>query len=242
MAATSRSSPDDYFDAIASSYDSQARRGLPRYNEMIDELVASLPEKASHVLELGSGTGNLTLRLLERFPSTPIDVVDASVGMLDVLRLRVPDHPRMRILNSPFENLDRPTGTYDLVTSSMSLHHVIDKRTFYARIYSWLRPGGFLIFADELTGALPHVQAYHWDRWLAFANRPEGLSPDELRECLAHVETYDHYETLPDQVELLSAAGFSPVDCVWRHLNYAIFAAVVYPTGQNQAKGRPARA
>jgi tRNA (cmo5U34)-methyltransferase len=194
---------------------------------MISELVESLPEEADSILELGCGTGALTLRLLKRFPSSSIDLVDDSEGMLAVLRHSIPrdEHPRLRLENSAFEDLNRPEGAYDLVTSSMSLHHVVDKRPLYNQIHSWLRPGGFLIFADELSGTVSHIQASHWDRWLAFATRPDGLSPKELAECLAHVEKCDHYETLPDQLNYLTSAGFSPVDCVWRHLNYAIFVA-----------------
>jgi ubiquinone/menaquinone biosynthesis C-methylase UbiE len=224
----SASTPGSYFDGIASSYDSQAQRGLPRYDEMISELVRTLPERAEQILELGCGTGALTFRLLERFPVAAIEVVDASKPMLEVLQGRVPpeDRSRLRVVNSPFEELDRRAGSFDLVTSSMSLHHVVDKQAFYERIRSWLRPGGFLVFADELIGAVPYVQARLWDRWIAFAKRPDGLTTDELDDCLAHVETYDHYETLADQLGYLSGAGFAPVDCVWRYLNYAVFVAV----------------
>lgn len=216
---------DAYFDVIAPSYDSQALRGIPRYEEMISELVESLPGKADSILELGCGTGALTLRLLKRYPSASIDLVDASEGMLEVLRRSIPrdEHARLQIVNSTFEDLNRSEGAYDLVTSSMSLHHVVDKRTLYTRIHSWLRPGGFLIYADELSGAVSHIQTAHWDRWMAFATRPDGLNPEELAECLVHVEKYDHYETLPDQLSYLASAGFSTVDCVWRHLNYAVF-------------------
>jgi tRNA (cmo5U34)-methyltransferase len=220
---------DTYFNTIAPSYDSQARRGIPRYDEMLAELAESLPVEADSVLELGGGTGALTRRLVARFPKASIDVVDASEGMLEVLRRSVlrDEAPRLQIVHAAFEDLARPAGIYDLVTSSMSLHHVIDKTTFYTSIHTWLRPGGFLIFADELTGAIPHIQACHWDRWLAFAGRTDGLTREELEECLEHVETYDHYETLPNQLSFLKAAGFSTVDCVWRHLNYAIFVAAV---------------
>lgn len=40
------------------------------------------------------------------------------------------------------------------------------------------------------------------------------------------MEQFDHYETLPRQLELLSDAGFTQVDCTWRYLNYGVFVAV----------------
>ena len=40
------------------------------------------------------------------------------------------------------------------------------------------------------------------------------------------MNVFDHYETLPAQLELLRTAGFREVDCVWRNGNYGIFVAV----------------
>ncbi|MFQ5699235.1 MAG: hypothetical protein ACE5IL_13240 [Myxococcota bacterium] len=68
-------------------------------------------------------------------------------------------------------------------------------------------------------------ESLHWNAWLAFARQPGHLSPAEIEDILVHVDTQDHYETLPAQIDLLRDAGFREVDCVWRYLNYAIFTA-----------------
>ena len=43
----------DFFGAIAERYDSLARRGMPRYGEMLSALIAVTPDRAEDVLELG---------------------------------------------------------------------------------------------------------------------------------------------------------------------------------------------
>ncbi len=58
----------DYFGAMVAGYDSLIRRAVPRYDEMTDRLVDYLPPAAARVLELGCGTGNLTLRLVMTIP------------------------------------------------------------------------------------------------------------------------------------------------------------------------------
>ena len=134
------------------------------------------------------------------------------------------ERAQLRVGN--FETLELETRRADLITSNMSLHHVAAKGPFYAGLRRALRPGGSLVFGDEVTGAVPYTQALHWNDWLEFATRPGHLTPEQLEECYRHMEAHDHYETLPNQLALLRDAGFSRVDCVWRYLNYAIFVAL----------------
>src|SRR6266550_9328266 len=80
-----------YFGAMAESYDSLIRRAVPRYEEMTARLLEYLPREADSVLELGCGTGNLSLALAHRFPSASLTFVDASTEMLAVTRTRIED-------------------------------------------------------------------------------------------------------------------------------------------------------
>ena len=121
----------------------------------------------------------------------------------------------------------------------MSLHHLIDKLPFYTTIHDSLRAGGHFVFADELTGVVPYIQRLHWSDWLDFASQPGHLSQQELDDLLRHCETLDHYETLPDQLALLSSAGFGEVDCIWRASNYAIFAAANFTYDGGNKKRYP---
>ncbi|MCH6554813.1 MAG: PD40 domain-containing protein [Acidobacteria bacterium] len=59
----------DYFREMASKYDSMVLRAMPRYDEMLAELVRCLPEKSASVLELGCGTGRLTEVLAANYPA-----------------------------------------------------------------------------------------------------------------------------------------------------------------------------
>ena len=231
MASSERSHDvADFFSERATEYESQARRGLPRREEMLSELVRCLPADAHDVLELGCGAGALTLMLAERYPEAQLTPVDASPEMLKVARGRLDATganagERVRFVESHFERFDAGTAGYDLVTATMSLHHVEDKAPFYRRLHAALRPGGFLIFADELTGAVEHVERLHREGLAGLRRRAGGLSGEEIEATLEHERDFDHYETLPHQLDLLGEAGFAPVDCAWRYWNYAIFVA-----------------
>jgi len=69
-----------YFGSMVQSYDSLIARAVPRYGEMTDRLVEYLacgPGRES-ILELGCGTGNLSMRLVAAFPDAAITFVDAA--------------------------------------------------------------------------------------------------------------------------------------------------------------------
>jgi ubiquinone/menaquinone biosynthesis C-methylase UbiE len=224
-------SPEELFNAIARDYDSIARRGMPRYDEMLDAIVACLVDGPGDVLELGCGTGALTARLAERYPDARIHAIDASPEMLELAEARIVSAGvaaggmvgETSFAHGRFEDLDLAGHSYDLIASNMSLHHIEDKGPFYGELHSALRPGGLLVFGDELKGALPHIEERHLGAWRDFASRQGGLSQDELDTIERHSTEIDHYETLPRQLELLGEAGFEQVDCVWRYLNYGVF-------------------
>ena len=220
----------DFFGAIAERYDSLTRRGMPRYGEMLSALIAVTPDRAEDVLELGCGTGALTIRLSARYPEAKLLALDGAREMVALAQERLGEADVQRTTEVSFdvrrfEETELPRQSYDLIASNMSLHHVEDKAPFYAGLHDALKPGGLLAFGDELTGALPHIEELYWNGWLEFARQPDHLTEGEISEIISHTEEADHYETLPDQLALLKSAGFLTVDCIWRYLNYAVFVA-----------------
>jgi ubiquinone/menaquinone biosynthesis C-methylase UbiE len=215
---------DQYFDDIAAEYDDIARRGMPQRDELLAEVVRWLPEDAADVLELGCGTGALTALLAERYPVAHVTAADASAEMLSIASKRLGAR-QIDFVASKFEDLALDHRAFDVIASNMALHHIADKAPFYRSMRLALRPGGTLVLGDEVLGITPEVERRNWDDWLVYARRPGGLSEDQIAGIEEHMTTFDHYETLPRQLELLRDAGFHGVDCVWRSFLYGVFVA-----------------
>lgn len=219
-----------YFGSMVESYDSLIRRAVPRYDEMIARLIEYLPLKAGDILELGSGTGNLSLQLARMFGDASLTYVDASAEMLAVTSSRLEQAGALlrhsTFVESRFEELDFPPETFDLVVSSISLHHVVDKAGLYRRLRTSLREGGTFCFADQIRGEPEGNHQINWERWLDFCRAPGNCSPDEIQSLLDHAAAHDHYTTLTDHVQLLNEAGFASIDCVWRNWMWGIVTAV----------------
>lgn len=79
----------EFFGSMVEEYDSLIRRAVPRYDEMIGRLIAYLPRRAERVLELGCGTGNLSVALPGRYPDAAITFVDAAPEMVAITRSRL---------------------------------------------------------------------------------------------------------------------------------------------------------
>jgi tRNA (cmo5U34)-methyltransferase len=103
--------PDEYLDLMRSE--------LPDYF-VLQEEAAALCGGAGTLLELGTGTGETALRVLERNPGASLVGVDASADMLSVARERLPGADlRVARLEEPL-----PPGPFDLVFSVLAIHHL----------------------------------------------------------------------------------------------------------------------
>jgi tRNA (cmo5U34)-methyltransferase len=217
-----------YFGAMVTEYDSLIRRAVPRYDEMLARAVEYMPARATRVLELGCGTGNLSLAVAARFPDAELVLVDGSAEMLALTRHRLEaQHPGRDVacVESRFEDLELAPAAFDLVTSSISLHHVVDKAAFLRGVRAWLAPGGSLVYTDQMRGRTDAHHALNMERMHDFWRLPEHLTPDEHAHLDAHADAHDHYASVPDQLAWLAAAGFRDVDCVWRNWMWGILTA-----------------
>jgi len=213
---------------MADSYDSLIARAVPRYQEMTDRLAGYLPAHSARILDLGCGTGNLTLRLAADHAAAAITAVDAAPEMTALTARRMAEvgvRARLTTMTQRFEDLSFPPGSFDLVTSCISLHHVRDKADLYRRIHGWLAPGGTLRFADQLRGGTDAIHAINWARWLEFCALPGHCTAEEIRSLVEHAAAHDHYTPLQEHFELLGRAGFGDLDCVWRNWIWGIITA-----------------
>jgi tRNA (cmo5U34)-methyltransferase len=225
---TTAPSASEYFGSMAAGYDSLIRRAVPRYDEMLARLLEYCPAATTRILELGCGTGNLTLLLARCFPAAAITTVDAAQEMTQLTTARAREAgygERVTAVTSRFEDLAFQAGSFDLVASCMSLHHVREKAPLYQRFAAWLVPGGALCVADQFLGAAQEVQRRHWDLWLGFCREPGHCSEEELRSLIDHAAAHDHYEPLQAHFGYLLGAGFTSPDCAWRNGMYAVLTA-----------------
>ncbi|MBU5635552.1 class I SAM-dependent methyltransferase [Geomonas sp. Red69] len=138
------------FDAVAEQWDQEPRR-LKLAQDVVAALRKVLPlTRAMEVLDYGCGSGLVTLGLHPFIGR--ITGADSSRGMLDVLDKKIQaqglDNVSTMLLDLEKHGLE---GSFDLIVSSMTLHHVQDVPSLIASLSMALKPGGWLALADLAT-------------------------------------------------------------------------------------------
>jgi ubiquinone/menaquinone biosynthesis C-methylase UbiE len=140
----------------AEHHDRQANEADPRSLPPLELDVwrAAVVEAAGEVhgravLELGCGSGDLTLRLLAR--GARLTAIDISPGMVELVRTRIAYHPEGReaqLLVAPAEATGLESGSFDLVVGTYVIHH-LDVERAAAEAARLLRPGGRCLFVEN---------------------------------------------------------------------------------------------
>jgi len=119
----------------------------------------ALIRRGDSVLDVGCGTGEVTLRAKARTAHGKVYGIDPAPEMIAVARKKAArKHLDVEFRVGVIEALPFPDSSLDVVTSSLMMHHLPDdlKRRGLTEIYRVLKPGGRLLIADFMrpTGAL----------------------------------------------------------------------------------------
>ena len=100
------------------------------------------------VLDYGCGTGLLSFLLSEKVKQ--IKAADTSSGMLDQIRNKL-SQTKIRNIEPVIFDIETqplPNEHYDVIVSSMTLHHLNDVPGAIRKLCQLLKPGGSIVLAD----------------------------------------------------------------------------------------------
>ena len=114
---------------------------------------------ARHVLDVGCGAGNYTLKLLQRQYDLDVTLVDLSKPMLDRARQRIGEvtEGEVTTMQGDIRELDIGEERYDIILAAAVLHHLRDESQWlhvFKKLYLSLKPGGSVWVFDLRQGVL----------------------------------------------------------------------------------------
>ncbi len=215
------------FDKYASLYDLSRRRLIPNFDGFYGAVLEILPfakDRMLNVLDLGAGTGLLSEMLVKSFPVASFTLIDVSGRMLEQAKERLSAyHNSFTYLQDDYEEVDSFDGSFDLVVSALSIHHLTQeaKLNLFQNVYDSLNPGGLFINADQVLGATPVIDMTYQEMWLRQV-REHGVTEDELAAALERMQD-DKMATLEFQLKGLKKSGFQNVNCWYKQYSFAVY-------------------
>jgi len=115
------------------------------------------------VLDLGSGTGNLSLRVPD---CADLVCVDISAKMTEIARDKLKTRPNVRFIHVDLlEYFHQDDQRFDAIVSTYAVHHLTEdeKLVLFQHVWDRLDPGGRAVFGDlmvENESAVEELKAH----------------------------------------------------------------------------------
>lgn len=149
----------DWFKDWANEYDNTLGK-IDRHHQLLN-LVVELSDvkQGQKVLDIGCGTGLLSLKFLKKADCS-ITGIDSSQEMLSIfndkiVKLGLSDRIATKLEDAADLNFEE--NSFDVVASTVTLHHLKNKLPTIEKIHDILKPGGRFVLGDidmDTTGKI----------------------------------------------------------------------------------------
>ncbi|MFB5088712.1 class I SAM-dependent methyltransferase [Psychrobacillus sp. PGGUH221] len=187
----------DIFDGWAHSYDASVSGEDPEYRDVFEGYETILREVANRVsgtvIEFGTGTGNLTAKLIEEGIS--VIGIEPNTKMRELTAKRFPS---IKVIDGDLLQFNSESERIDAIVSTYVFHHLTDEEKGVAlkKYAELLSKEGKIVFADTVFITEEAKQ----DQIEKERNRGFNNVADDL--------VREYYTTIPILTKLFEEAGF----------------------------------
>jgi ubiquinone/menaquinone biosynthesis C-methylase UbiE len=223
------------FDTAADEYDTSEHFiiSAKKFVELIE-----LPDsKDIHILDISTGTGNLTIELAHKFPHADIHGVDISDKMLEVAKTKtkVLGIKNITFHHQDVEDLEFDNFKFDLIVCGYGLFFYPNMDNVFCDICSRLKDDGIFAFSTFTTSAFePYSGAFLDMLEKDFDIKPPKVlkkrtlkTIDEIKELCSLVE-YKNFDIKPIDIRYLMKT-----DTLWNLFNSAGYKGLLNQLGDN---------
>lgn len=215
-------------------FDDMLRRSIPDYDAMretVTDLGTRFVRPDTWVVDLGCSRGEALAPFVDRFGAhnhfLGLEVSEPMVaaarerfeGMVNAGIVDIREHDLREL---PIPKL--PTSLA-LAVFTLQFIPVEHRQGIVLDIHDRLVPGGAFLFAEKVTGATAQLQRSLVATYHDLKHR-HGYSLDDIERKRRALENRLVPLSARWNEELLTAAGFRHVECVWRRLSFAAWLAV----------------
>ncbi|MBN3582953.1 class I SAM-dependent methyltransferase [Algoriphagus aestuarii] len=197
--------------------------------ELITEAAKRITPNATHLLDVGCGAGNYTIKMLTKLPDLNCTLVDLSLPMLQKAEERVSKVTtgKIRIIQQDIREAKLEDHGFDIILAGAVLHHLRDDEDWeqtFTKLYHLLKPGGCLMISDLITQENPILDTYTWER---YGDYLEKIGGKEYRQkVLEYVDKEDSPRSMSYQLGLMKKVGFSSTEILHKNMCFGAFGGI----------------
>ncbi|MDR2436840.1 MAG: methyltransferase domain-containing protein [Endomicrobium sp.] len=198
--------------------------------EIATESAKRLVPHALNLLDVGSGAGNYTLKMLSKSPNLNCTLIDLSKPMLDKALDRISKQTikgKIQLIQSDIRNVELENNSFDIILSGAALHHLRndgDWENIFAKFYKALKQKGCLIISDLIFQNNNLLTDYMLELYSNYLNSLGG--EDFCQGILNKIEKEDTPRPLDYQLDLMKKVGFKAVEVLHKNMCFAVFGAI----------------
>jgi len=134
------------FDDVSKEWDNEKR--IERAKVIANKIKTSIPVlKNKSAMEFGCGTGLISFNLIDIFEN--ITLIDNSQGMINVVNEKIKKLDLSHINSYCYDLIEKSLDKkYDIIYSSMALHHIVHIDELSKKFYNMLNLKGTLCIVD----------------------------------------------------------------------------------------------
>lgn len=140
-----------FFDGLAEKYDATNIMHSFGTKNIIDSLALGkipVPHNAK-ILDICTGSGDIAIKLAEKYPDSKIEALDASEEMLRVARKKSAGFNNINYLSGDALNLPFDDNTFDFAIISFGLRNLTNLEQGLKEMQRVVKPGGYICNIDQ---------------------------------------------------------------------------------------------
>lgn len=207
----------------------QSTLDAPLCLELLTDAAKAASPSAKHLLDIGCGAGNFSLKMLEKVSGLDCTLIDLSRPMLDKAKERVSSQTngKITVLQQDIREAVFPENSFDIILAGAVFHHLRDEDDWayvFSKLYKSLKPGGSLWISDLVVQDSLEVNKLIWEH---YGNYLEKIGGEAYRkDVLAYIEKEDSPRSVNFQLELMKRIGFTQVEILHKNLCFAAFGGI----------------
>jgi len=137
-----------FFNEFAAEYEAQSRYRYLFYRWIIQTIMRQIDDGKWEILDLGTGTGELLVKLANKFRQSHITGLDISAAMIEKARKVAAKTSVNNVAFIVSSMEEAEIGKIDFAVSCLAFHHIANKELVISKTYEALAENGKLAIGD----------------------------------------------------------------------------------------------